>query len=66
LPALGISPELGRTFTREEDTPGSEREVVLGDALWRSRFHADTSILNRVIHLNGAPYTVVGIMPRRF
>jgi predicted permease len=66
LPALGISPELGRTFTREEDTPGSEREVVLGDALWRSRFHADTSILNRVIHLNGAPYTVVGIMPRGF
>ena len=66
FPALGVSPELGRTFTREEDTPGNEHEVVLGDALWRSRFHADPSILNRVIHLNGAPYTVVGIMPRGF
>jgi hypothetical protein len=40
--------------------------VVLGDALWRSRFHADPSILQRAIHLNGAPYTVVGIMPPGF
>jgi predicted permease len=66
FPTLGISPELGRTFTREEDTRGHEREVVLGDALWRSRFHADPSILNRVIHLNGVPYAVIGIMPRGF
>jgi len=40
--------------------------VVLGDALWRSRFHADPTILNRVIHLDGTAYTVVGIMPRGF
>jgi len=66
FPALGISPELGRTFTLEEDTPGHEREVVLGDALWRSRFHADPAILNRVIHLNGVSYGVIGIMPRGF
>jgi putative ABC transport system permease protein len=66
FPTLGISPALGRTFTREEDTPGKEREVVLGDALWRSRFHADPTILNRVIHLDGTAYTVVGIMPRGF
>ena len=66
FPALGISPQVGRVFTREEDTPGHEHEVVLGDALWRSRFHADPSIVGRAIHLDGAPYTVVGIMPRGF
>jgi putative ABC transport system permease protein len=66
FPTLGISPALGRTFTREEDTPGKEREAVLGDALWRSRFHADPTILNRVIHLDGTAYTVIGIMPRGF
>jgi MacB-like periplasmic core domain len=66
FPALGISPALGRTFTREEDTPGKECEAVLGDALWRSRFHADPTILNRVIHLDGTAYTVIGIMPRGF
>ena len=66
FPALGVSPELGRTFTREEDTPGHEHVVVLSDALWRSRFHADPAILNRTIDLNGMPHTVVGIMPRGF
>ena len=66
FPALGVQPEQGRFFTRDEDSPGHEREVILSDALWRSRFHADPSLLNHVIHLNGAAYTVVGIMPRGF
>jgi predicted permease len=66
FPTLGVSPELGRTFTHDEDTPGHGHVAVLSDALWRSRFHGDPSILNHAVHLNGAPYTVVGIMPRGF
>ena len=66
FPALGVQPELGRFFTREEDSPGHEHEVILSDTLWRSQFHADPSIVNRVIHLNGATYTVIGVMPRGF
>jgi predicted permease len=66
FPALGVQPKEGRFFTREEDSTGHEREVILSDALWRNRFHADPSILNRAIDLNGAPYTVVGIMPAGF
>lgn len=66
FPALGVSPQLGRAFTHEEDTPGHEREAILSDALWRTRFHADPAILNRTIDLNGMPYTVVGVMPRGF
>jgi len=31
--ALGITPELGRGFARDEETPGRERRVVLSDAL---------------------------------
>jgi predicted permease len=66
FPALGVQPEQGRFFTLEEDSPGRAREVILSDALWRSRFHGDPSILNHAIHLNGTPYTVVGIMPAGF
>jgi predicted permease len=66
FPALGISPELGRIFTADEDQPGRENEVLLSDALWRDRFHADTGILGRAIDLNGMPYTVIGVMPPGF
>ncbi|HEV2296968.1 MAG TPA: ABC transporter permease [Candidatus Acidoferrales bacterium] len=66
FPSLGVSPVLGRTFTDEEDRPGNEHEVILSDALWRSRFGADPGILGRAIDLNGAPYTVIGVMPRGF
>jgi putative ABC transport system permease protein len=66
FPSLGVAPALGRTFTEQEDRPGNEREVVLGDHLWRERFGSDPGILGRVIQLNSAPYTVVGVMPRGF
>ncbi|MGB6875323.1 MAG: ABC transporter permease [Candidatus Acidiferrales bacterium] len=63
---LGVSPSLGRAFTQEEDYPGREHEVILSYALWRERFGADPGILGRTLELNGAPYTVIGVMPRGF
>ena len=66
FPVLGIRPAMGRAFTPEEDQPGRERAVVIGDRLWRDRFGADSRLIGRAIALNGAPYTVVGVMPPRF
>jgi predicted permease len=63
---LGVSPTLGRAFTDAEDRPGHEREVILSDALWRERFSADPSVLGRALELNGASYTVIGVMPQGF
>jgi putative ABC transport system permease protein len=63
---LGVSPEIGRTFTAGEDQPGSSRVVVLSDAVWRRRFGADPDVVNRTIHLNGDLFTVVGVMPPGF
>jgi putative ABC transport system permease protein len=63
---LGVSPELGRTFSAEEDRPGAPKVVVLSDKLWRATFLADPGILGRAITLNGEPYTVIGVMPAAF
>jgi predicted permease len=60
---LGVQPSLGRDFLPEEDTPGHFGEVILSDALWRSRFASDTAIIGRQIQINGEPHTVVGVMP---
>ena len=63
--ALGVAPELGRVFTTEEDEH-HQQVVVLSDATWRNRFHADANILGTKILLDRKPYIVIGVMPRGF
>jgi len=63
---LGVRPELGRTFTAEEEAPGNERLVILSHGAWENRFGADPSVLGSAIPLDGEPHTVVGVMPRGF
>ena len=38
--------------------------MILSDGLWRRRYGADFGILGRTIQVDGAPRTVVGVMPR--
>jgi predicted permease len=63
---LGVAPAIGRGFTAQEDSPAGERVAILGDELWRRRFGADAGIIGGKINLNGALYTVVGILPPEF
>ena len=65
LPALGVSPELGRGFRSDEEKAGS-RVVLISHALWASQFASDKSILGRQLKFNGNLYTVVGVMPPSF
>jgi putative ABC transport system permease protein len=60
---LGLQPILGRVFTYEEDQPGKNQVVLLTEGLWKRRFGGDPNVLGRAIHLNGKPYTVIGIVP---
>jgi len=60
---VGIRPLAGRVFTRSEDEPTTPPVAVVSERLWRSRFGADPSLVNRDITLDGRQMTVVGIMP---
>ena len=60
---LGLKPELGREFDAQAEIPGNEKQVILSDRVWRSRFNGDPGILGRKITLDWVPYTVVGVMP---
>jgi putative ABC transport system permease protein len=66
LETLGVQAATGRTFSAQEDVAGSGNFVVLSNALWRNRYKADPGITGTAIQLNGAPYTVVGVMPAGF
>jgi putative ABC transport system permease protein len=59
-------PLYGRVFLSGEDQPGHDNVVVLSQILWERRFGADPKIIGQNIHLDGKPYNVVGIMPRKF
>lgn len=66
LPTLGVAPRMGRTFSAAEDLPGAAATAVLSDGLWRSALNADPKVVGRVVHINGDPYTVIGVMPASF
>jgi putative ABC transport system permease protein len=60
---FGAKAMLGRTFAPDEDQLGKQYEVILSHRVWESRFGADRNIIGRSIRLNGAPYTVIGVLP---
>ncbi|MBV9763049.1 MAG: ABC transporter permease [Acidobacteriaceae bacterium] len=63
---LGVSPEIGRTFTVEEGTPGKDQVVVMSDSLWRRHFGANPGVLGKSLRLDKKAFTVVGVMPANF
>lgn len=57
-------PVAGRYMTRDECAQPMQSPVaVLSEAVWRTRFNADSQVVGRVIHLNRMPFTVVGVAP---
>ena len=66
LPILGISPMLGRWFTRADDLPSSPDTVMLTYGYWRGKFGGDSSIIGRSITVDGKPRQVIGVLPQRF
>ncbi len=63
---LGAKPFLGRTFLPEEELPGKDHVVVLSYGLWKTRYGGDVSLVGNPIRVDGADFTVVGVMPRDF
>jgi predicted permease len=63
---LGIQPAAGRFFTAEEDQPGRNHVAVISNAFWQRHFGGAPSAIGGTIHLDGEPYTVVGVLPRNF
>ena len=64
---LGLQPYLGRFIQPADDrNPGASAYVVLSYNCWHNRFGSDKGIVGRTIHLNKAPYVVLGVAPKGF
>ncbi|HEV3141047.1 MAG TPA: ABC transporter permease [Vicinamibacterales bacterium] len=66
FPMLGAQPRLGRAFAADEGRAGSPRVVIISEGLWRRRFGGSIDAIGRTLVLNDEPFTIVGVMPRRF
>lgn len=66
LDMLGISLAHGRDFAADESEPGRGSVALIDFALWQGRFGADPAIVGRSVTIDGAPHTVVGVLPRGF
>ena len=61
---IGLPPQIGRTFSEDEDKPGAPSLAVISDRLWDRAFHRDPQIVGRPMNFHGTPVTVIGVMPR--
>ena len=67
LPALGIRPQLGRNFTRDEEVHGQNwGPALISDRLWKRRFKGSPDVIGRTIKVNGRVRTIVGVTPPGF
>lgn len=63
---MGTRPALGRTFVPEEEVQAGADAVVLSHDLWVRAFGSDPHVVGRVVSLDSATPTVVGVMPAGF
>lgn len=66
LPVLGIQPELGRVFSKEDDLPNGPRVVMVTHQYWQRALKADPVAVGQSITINGNASTVIGVLPESF
>ncbi len=59
---LGVRPHLGRVLAADDDVAENGNPVaVLQYDFWRTRYDGRPEVVGSAIHLNGAPFTIVGV-----
>jgi len=66
LPALGVSPLLGRLPRAESGRPGGPPEAMITARFWRSAYGGKPDVLGQHLLIDGVDYAIVGVLPGRF
>jgi putative ABC transport system permease protein len=66
LDVLGVRPQLGRTFTADDDRFGAEPVAIISDAFWTEALGADPGVVGRPLRTNEYTFTIVGVLPAGF
>lgn len=60
---LGVQPLAGRDFVEDEEKPNAPAVAMIGEGVWRRRFHESHDVIGRTVILNDVPTTIVGVAP---
>jgi putative ABC transport system permease protein len=63
---LGVHAALGRIIGEADVAPNAPAVAMLSDDAWKRLFGGDRGVIGRSVRLEGSPYVVVGVLPRRF
>ncbi len=66
LPALGVTPMLGRNFGPEDGADGRPRTIIVTYDYWRDRLGSDAKAVGRTLTVGGQPDEIIGVRPRSF
>jgi predicted permease len=66
LGVLGLPPELGRTFTREEDTTTGAHVALISYGFWQKHFAGRPDAIGQKLTVDTDTYTIIGVLPRGF
>jgi putative ABC transport system permease protein len=60
---IGLAPQLGRTFSEEEDKPGGPLLAVISDHLWTRVFQRNPAVIGQAATFYNLRATIIGVMP---
>ena len=63
---LGVPASSGRLLLVDDDHASAAPVVVVSESFWQLRFDEHPDILGKEVHLNGQPFSIVGVAPRGF
>ncbi len=59
---LGARARVGRVLVERDFEPGAPAVAVVTEGLWRRQLGSDPRVVGRVVHVDGRPFTLVGVV----
>lgn len=66
LPTLGVVPEVGRNFSKEEDQPKHPLAILISDRLWHGLSGGRSDLIGTVVQVDDRPARIIGVLPSDF
>ena len=63
---FSVQPEIGRMFSKEENTPGGALATVISDGFWERKYGRSPSAIGQILRAENRSFTIVGVMPKGF